>query len=702
MKSLCYKITFSTILLLSLSTLIFGQKRQAQIDSLTQAYKKSTLAEDKVETLFNLIDVYNAENRDSARTYIDISLKLAQENKLKTQTSLALLKKAQYYIVDGKYDSSAVYYDKAWDRLKEDYDYDLYTKYYGDRGILNFYQGDFKAAKISFEKALEMAKDAQNEEDQLRFLNNTALAMSYLGEAQPSIAVHQNAIALAEKLNDSTSLGKSFNNLGLIYEDMKEYEKALEFYEKSLLIKENSNSLVDIVNSKYNAASMYKEIGEQKDDTSMYVIAEKKYMEVLEDARAIDYGKVQLFVQTALAQLATVRGNPKKAIRIYEEALASAKETNDNQVLRVTYLNLGVNYLKLNNTRKAEEYLSQAKPLIEESENPSDMASLYKNLAELYTEKGEFKAANEMLLKQIQIEKNMASENLQQSISDFEVKYETEKKENEILEQRAQLAEKDLEVRRKNTIIYGSLGLALVLGLLGYLFYNQQKLKNRQLQKESELKTALARIETQNKLQEQRLRISRDLHDNIGAQLTFIISSIDNLKYGFPDMKEKLSSKLSSLSTFTSQTIYELRDTIWAMNKNDISFEDLNARISNFITSAKEASEQIDFSFNISPNINPEFTFTSVQGMNIYRIIQEAVNNSLKYADASKVSVDISEKDNKFHIKVSDDGKGFDIDNVALGNGQNNMKKRAMEINAKLKLQSEIAKGTQLHLIIQK
>lgn len=61
-----------------------------------------------------------------------------------------------------------------------------------------------------------------------------------------------------------------------------------------------------------------------------------------------------------------------------------------------------------------------------------------------------------------------------------------------------------------------------------------QKMKTLQLQK-NELKDALLKIETQNRLQEQRLQISRDLHDNIGAQLTFIISSVDSLKYAFAD-----------------------------------------------------------------------------------------------------------------------------------------------------------------------
>lgn len=183
--------------------------------------------------------------------------------------------------------------------------------------------------------------------------------------------------------------------------------------------------------------------------------------------------------------------------------------------------------------------------------------------------------------------------------------------------------------------------LAVILSLLGYLFYSQQRIKNRQLQKENELKDALIKIETQNRLQEQRLRISRDLHDNIGAQLTFIISSLDNLKYGF-QLPEKLSNKLKSISEFTSTTIYELRDTIWAMNKNEISLEDLQSRISNFIDKANFATDRIKFDFKSNASDDKNFTLTSVQGMNVYRIVQEAINNALKYANAKNITVDFN------------------------------------------------------------
>jgi signal transduction histidine kinase len=250
--------------------------------------------------------------------------------------------------------------------------------------------------------------------------------------------------------------------------------------------------------------------------------------------------------------------------------------------------------------------------------------------------------------------------------------------------------------------MYGGFGLALILGLLGYLFYNQQKLKNRQLQKEGELKSALAAIETQNKLQEQRLRISRDLHDNIGAQLTFIISSIDNLKYGFKDIGEKLSTRLSGISSFTGNTIYELRDTIWAMNKSNISFEDLQARISNFIDKANISSDSMKFSFTMDSEVNAEFSLTSVQGMNIYRVIQEAVNNAVKYSEAENISVNVSEENNYYRIQIIDDGKGFNISEVGDGNGLNNMKKRSRDINATLEIDSELNKGTSIVLSLLK
>ncbi|MDX1782934.1 MAG: sensor histidine kinase, partial [Aequorivita vladivostokensis] len=370
--------------------------------------------------------------------------------------------------------------------------------------------------------------------------------------------------------------------------------------------------------------------------------------------------------------------------------------------------NVAENYTQLGEVFMAEKKWQEAIPLMHKS-LPISIKKQYQNLtqynykmlSDIYKKLNNADSALFYFEKYATLKDSIHSQKVQESIAQMNIEFETEKKQNEILKQRAQLAEKDLEVRRKNTFIFGSLGLAFFLGLLGYLLYNQQKLKNRQLQKEGELKTALAKIETQNKLQEQRLRISRDLHDNIGAQLTFIISSIDNLKFGFTDIGEKLGNKLSGISAFTSQTIYELRDTIWAMNKENITFEDLQARIANFIEHAKNASEKTELSFNIEESVDESHVFSSVEGMNIYRIIQEAVNNSLKYAEADEIEVNISKEDGRYLIEITDNGKGFEPETIVMGNGLNNMKKRAREIGGTLQLKSS-KKGTSILLRLAK
>ena len=231
---------------------------------------------------------------------------------------------------------------------------------------------------------------------------------------------------------------------------------------------------------------------------------------------------------------------------------------------------------------------------------------------------------------------------------------------------------------------------------LFYLLYKQQKLKNEQLLKEGELKEALIKIETQNKLQEQRLRISRDLHDNIGAQLTFIISSIENLQYSFKIKNEKLTNKLTGITGFAKDTINELRDTIWAMNKNEITLEDLQTRVLNFIDKANSASNTINVEFNVEASLLSNLKFTSVKGMNIYRIIQEAVNNAIKYAEPQTVKVSVNKMNQGVKIEIIDDGKGFDINNINKGNGLNNMGKRAKDIDTELLINSELGRGTSI------
>jgi signal transduction histidine kinase len=106
------------------------------------------------------------------------------------------------------------------------------------------------------------------------------------------------------------------------------------------------------------------------------------------------------------------------------------------------------------------------------------------------------------------------------------------------------------------------------------------------------------------------------------------------------------------------------------------------------------ATQGISFDFSIDEQVNASHEFSSLDGMNIYRIIQEAVNNAIKYANATQIKILLQQEENKMIFSISDNGIGFSETEIELGNGLNNMKKRALELKADLKINAEKGNGT--------
>ncbi len=555
---------------------------------------------------------------------------------------------------------------------------------------------------ISFDNALENIKKyealtdrailfSKEIRDSLLLANSYAsksLVLHFSSKTDQATQLSLKAIKIYEGLNVPQKIGELYADLAwrIKYLDL---DKALFYMRKSLKILEfqERDTKIDAVYDNYGVLLGYV----KKWDSSLYY--HKKSLKIKKsknDSIGIPFG---------YDHLANVYLNNKKyntALKYLDSSFIIRQKRNDIYGITDSYLYYGDLYFAKRDYTKAINNFK--KGFVLSSEN--NYYPLKKYASELLFKSFDSVRNYEEALKYNLIYNNLRDSvlnvNTNNRVSELEIEYQTEKKEKEILLQRADIAEKELHLNQKNTQLIGLGVLAIVISLLGYLLYNQQKLKNHQFKKESELKTALVKIETHNKLQEQRIRISRDLHDNIGAQLTFIISSIDNLKYGYKITNDKLTNKLGSISEFTKETIYELRDTIWAMNKSEISLEDLQIRISNFIDKADFASTETKFDFNIDSELLKETKFTSLQGMNMYRIIQEAINNSFKYAEAKNVKVQFEKNVNLCEVSIKDDGKGFNVDEVVLGNGLNNMKKRAQEIGSNIEIISVLNKGTKI------
>jgi signal transduction histidine kinase/tetratricopeptide (TPR) repeat protein len=495
-------------------------------------------------------------------------------------------------------------------------------------------------------------------------------------------------LELRKILKDSFQIASSMFDVGYTYDRMGEYHQAIDWHKKAL----NYYSFND---NKPTQAWGIGLIGIAFDELKQYDSA--LYYNKLAVEGFKETG-LKSYLKTWYSNIGNTytKMNDLDNAELYTKKSLGIDVPNEDESLSL--INLGKIYIEKGQYKDAQKTLDSAMSLVKKYDQKRFLSEAFYRFHELRKKQRRFADALEYYKKYKINEDELLNETKLKQIIELGIQYETNEKEKQILIQRAELAELDFIIQKRNYQIYGVLALALILGLIGYLFYNQQRLKNNQLKKEIELKEALLKIEAQNRLQDQRLRISRDLHDNIGAQLTFVISSLDNLKYGFKIDNEKLAKKLESISGFTAETIYELRDTIWAMNKNEITFEDLRTRITNFIEKANLTATNTTFKFICEDNINKEKTFTSVEGMNIYRIIQEAVNNALKYAEATKINVNITKEDSKINIQILDNGKGFNENEIEFGNGINNMKKRAQDIGAELVINSVKSKGTSVVL----
>ena len=335
-----------------------------------------------------------------------------------------------------------------------------------------------------------------------------------------------------------------------------------------------------------------------------------------------------------LGNILNLQGKYKQA----EEAYLIALELPDDYKNKVsaqfkTLPNIIDVYYNTSQFEKAKKAIAEADNLIKQDSTLFNYSeSFYINAAKTYYALQQPEKANAYFENYEKVKDSLFSKENAQALADVEAKLKTKEKEAELAQTKAELLEKELKVRQQNFIIYGSLSALVILLVLSYFIIKSKQLKNQKLQQEAELGKALAKIELKNQLEEQRLRISRDLHDNIGSQLTFVISSLQTLQYQKRIKKEDIKSKLSQISLFTQQTIHELRDTIWAMNKEEIPLSDLIDRLNNFIN---RLDIQENLSLSISDDLKSEIdtmVFNAINGIQIYRIIQESINNAIKHA----------------------------------------------------------------------
>lgn len=202
-------------------------------------------------------------------------------------------------------------------------------------------------------------------------------------------------------------------------------------------------------------------------------------------------------------------------------------------------------------------------------------------------------------------------------------------------------------------------------------------------------------LEGEHKVKLERERISRDLHDSIGAYANAILYNTELLQKE-PDKNER-TELMNDLKFASKDIITALRETIWALKKDNYTAEECLLRIRNFIQPFTRYYPQIQF--NLEGNASAEKILNYSKALNLVRIVQEAVTNSLKHANPTKIDIVSVTTEDSWQLIITDNGKGFDpqsLKETEQGNGLGNMKQRALDAGFNLEIGSGKRTGTSI------
>jgi len=576
---------------------------------------------------------------------------------------------------------------------------------YYNNGSLLLESNKLEEAFQNFNLGLEEARNSNNE--LLTALGNFNIAEYYLlkKDMEQAIFFYMNALTIYKELNNQIETSKCYQKLGSVYRKITNYEKALHYNFEYLRINELLKDEDQMAIALNQIGAIYLRTGDFND-------AEVSLKRALELNVKNNNRKEKLSNISSLGALYQKTNKFEIALNYYRTGLLEAKalglKINESIILG----NIGSTNRRLNNYEESLSYLFKALELKKQFENRrGSTAHTCNDISETYIELNDLVKAKEYALLAIEYSEN---ENLDQeryayyllstcnyklgefedsynnlniynglndsifsiqktaSIKELQVKYDVEKQDLKIKSQENDIALLDEKNKVKNQLLLiGGLGLIGVFGFV-MLYRSRSAAKKREHLQEKFSQDLITAQE------DERTRVSKDLHDSVGQQLTLIKRKAQLLEQ-------------PELSLLTDTALEEVRGISRALYPSNLKQLGLTKSIEQLLLDLDEVSEMF-FSVEIE-NINK--AFNEEQSLNFYRFIQEAVNNVLKHARAKALLVSIKKSNDFVEVLIKDNGLGFD-DVKALKKkslGLKTMSERIRMLKGNLIIQSQKGEG---------
>lgn len=545
------------------------------------------------------------------------------------------------YINIGQNDSAYFYLlksEKLFAKLRDSLNL---GKNYIDKAFVQLYENDFSGSELSSIQALTYYKNQNQRQKEYDAFNLIGISSNELKNFDNAITYHKKALAYVNRYEEISSSKTNYrastlNNLGYVYQNLNNHKEAVRNFQTALNNKALSTEAPDI------------------------------YSAIVDN---LAYSKFKLRDYSELPDLFFESLRIREKNGLYSGVIANK-------------IHLSEFYAVLNDTIKSQKFANEALQLAKSTKISGDLLGSLKQLSLV-----EHKNSSQYSKEYIKISDSLQQEERKAKDKFARIAYETD----EIIEQKDKLTEQN------RTLLYFFIG-TLFLGILLFVI-RTQRAKNRELllkQQQQKINEEIYNlmISQQATIEENRVkekkRIAQELHDGVLGRLFGARLNLDSLN--------RFNDEDSIISRFNYLT--ELKNI--EQDIREIS-HDLNREkyvlINNFVAIVSNLLEEQANSFDpdLSSSLDETIQWDKVSNavkINLYRILQESLQNINKYANAKHIAVELKKDEEYIFLKIKDDGIGFDINTKKKGIGLQNMQSRVDECEGKFEIKSKKGKGT--------
>jgi len=534
-------------------------------------------------------------------------------------------------------------------------------------GAIYDYKGDYGKAIRYYQESLISKKETKDEIGMAYTYINLGVVYTKQYNYTKALTHLLKALEIAKRLRDPYAIFGAYNNIGVLYKTQNKFDEAIKNYLNCLKVQKS-------IKDDYFIAVTYQNVGEAYLSLDKLDQALPYFEKGIIKARKAQNKESEANNRDGLGKIFLENKNYKKAIQSFEKALGLRQQVQDELGIGYSYMHLADVYYEEGDLEKTLLHIEKAHQILNGFGEIGAISHGYELRSKIYDKRGNYELAYRNQLQFKLLNDSIFNLERDKKMTEMQLQYDAKSIKDSLqsIQEKKDILRREEARIDKNTTNYIYLVLSVILVFLIVVLVQRNKIET---------------IKRQKALEQERNRISRNLHDDLGAQLSAVRMFISSIKN--QNDKDKIEETVENSLGLLDSSIHELRNILNDIHSSVIQEQGYLAATEILVNKINQLNL---ITFDLSHH-NMDKRFNSEIEYELYRVTQELINNTLKYAGAEKVFIDLLKRDGKLVFFYEDDGKGYELNAIRRGDGLGNIESRMQSVGGTVTFDTAPGKG---------